>query len=162
MSENVNKPSSILNARNVTYVAVIVAILVSSYLSYLKVSNEHAVCIVGEIFDCGTVLNSIYSEYQGIPIAWMGLTVNIIVIITLLLEPRIAIVGEFAVPFLFGLLLAAFVISVYLVYLQAFVIGAFCPWCLSHEALVTVMFIAASQRVWVWFSGGEEEEVESA
>lgn len=149
------KSSSIFTTRNITYVTVIIAILISGYLSYLKITNEHAACLVGELFDCGTVLNSVYSEYQGIPIAWMGLAVNIIILVTLFLEPRISFVEEYAVPFLFGLILAAFVISVYLVYLQAFVIGAYCPWCLSHEALVTVMFIAASQRAWVWFSGAE-------
>lgn len=149
------KSSSIFTTRNITYVTVIIAILISGYLSYLKITNEHAACIVGELFDCGTVLNSVYSEYQGIPIAWMGLAVNIIILVTLFLEPRISFVEEYAVPFLFGLILAAFVISVYLVYLQAFVIGAYCPWCLSHEALVTVMFIAASQRAWIWFSGAE-------
>jgi uncharacterized membrane protein len=155
MNEKV-KHSSILTPRNIIYVAVIIAIFVSSYLSYLKFTNEHAVCIVGKLFDCGTVLNSVYSDFQGIPIAWIGLAVNIIVIITLLLELRVTIVEEYAAPFLFGLLLAAFVISVYLVYLQAFVIRAYCPWCLSHEALVTVMFIAATQRVWVWFAGADE------
>lgn len=155
MSETVKPSSSRLTSRNVTYIAVILAILVAAYLSYIKFSNAHAVCIVGEIFDCGTVLNSVYSEFMGIPIAWLGLAVDIIVLITLFLEARSGFVESFAVPFLFGLLLAAFVISVYLVYLQARVIHAYCPWCLSHEALVTVMFIAALQRVWVWFSGGE-------
>lgn len=156
MSEKI-KESSILTSRNITYLAVIIAIIVSTYLSYLKITNEHAACIVGELFDCGTVLNSVYSEYQGIPIAWMGLAVNIIVLITLFFEPRIAFIEEYAAPFLFGLLLAAFVISVYLVYLQAFVILAYCPWCLSHEVLVTVMFIAAIQRVWLWFKADEVE-----
>lgn len=159
MSEKTNS-LSILSSRNITYVAVLLAIIVSTYLSYLKITNEHAACIIGELFDCGTVLNSVYSEYAGIPIAWMGLAVNIIVIVTMLLEPRVAFIKEYAAPFLFGLLLAAFVISVYLVYLQAFVILAYCPWCLSHEALVMVMFIAATQRAWIWFKG-EEVELET-
>ena len=109
MSETVKPRASLINPRTITFATVIVAILVSSYLSYLKASNAHAVCIVGGRFDCGTVLNSVYSEFQGIPIAWLGLTVNIIVLITLILETRVGFVGEYAVPFLFGLLLAAFI-----------------------------------------------------
>jgi len=38
--------------------------------------------------------------------------------------------------------LFAFLYSVYLVYLQAFRIQAYCVWCLTHEALITVLFVA--------------------
>ena len=40
----------------------------------------------------------------------------------------------------FGVVLFGFLYSVYLVYLQAAVLRAFCPWCLSHEALITILF----------------------
>jgi len=130
----------IFTAKNATFVLLALAIGVSGYLTYLKFSATEAVCVAGGAFDCGTVLNSVYSEIGGIPIAALGLATNLVVLALLLLENRVGFLREFGTLAVFGVLLFAFIYSVYLVYLQAFVIQAYCPWCLSHEALVTIMF----------------------
>lgn len=127
-------------ARNASIVVVIVAALIAGYLSYLKVSDTAAVCIQGAAFDCGTVLNSAYSELGGIPIAWLGLALDLVVLALLLLENRTAFLQENGRMVVFGVVLFGFLYSVYLVYLQAAVLRAFCPWCLSHEALITILF----------------------
>lgn len=139
--------SSRLTARRASFVVVLLAILISGYLSYLKLDNTPAICIEGAAFDCGTVLNSVYSELAGIPIAWLGLAVNLIVLTLLLLEKRVAFVAEFGITLIFGLVLFAFLFSMYLIYVQAFLIQAFCPWCLMHEALITILFILSAWRL---------------
>jgi uncharacterized membrane protein len=132
--------SSRISARGLSLVVLALAILISGYLSYLKINNATAVCIEGGAFDCGTVLNSRYSELAGIPIAWLGLATNLIVTALLLLEPRVGFLHKNGPMLVFGIVLFAFLFSVFLVYVQAAIIRAFCPWCLTHEALITILF----------------------
>ena len=134
-------------ARTASFVIVILAILVSGYLSYLKIADQAAVCIEGGAFDCGTVLNSVYSEVGGIPIAWLGLAVNLIVLALLLLEYRVGFLREYGKTLIFGVVLFAFIYSVYLVYVQAAILRAYCPWCLTHEALITILVALSIWRV---------------
>ena len=146
------KQSSGLLARNISFVVLALAIGISGYLSYLKLDNTPAVCLVGGAFDCGTVLNSSYSELAGIPIAWLGLAVNLIVTTLLLLENRVEFLREYGVTLVFGLVLFAFLFSVYLVYVQAAIIQAYCPWCLTHEALITILFALSIWRLRAHFA----------
>lgn len=139
-------------ARRASFVVLAFAIGISGYLSYLKLSDTKAACLQGGTFDCGTVLNSSYSEIQGIPIAWLGLAVNLIVLGLLLLETRVGIVKRFGPPMIFGIVLFATIYSVYLVYVQAAIIGSYCPWCLTHEALIFVLFGLSLWRVVKWGS----------
>ena len=135
-------------ARNLSFVVLLLAIVVSGYLSYLKLSHEAAICIESGPFDCGVVLNSVYSEMGGIPIAWLGLGTNLIVITLLLLEPHVDFLRQYGTSLIFGVVLFAFLYSVYLVYVQAFRLLTFCPWCLTHEALITILFILSGRRLY--------------
>ena len=152
------KNGALFSARNLSFVVLFFAILVSGYLSYLKLdTSAHAVCVPGEIFDCGTVLNSVYSEITGIPIAWLGLGVNLVVVSLLLLETRVNFFSQYSVPLVFGLLLFATLFSVYLIYVQAVLITKYCPWCLSHEAMVFIVFGLSSKRLMTWMNSEELE-----
>lgn len=152
MSEIAEQPQHLTmrNTRRVMYVVLVLAIIVSGYLSYLKISSREAVCIEAAVFDCGTVLNSVYSELGGIPIAWLGLAVNLIVITLLTLELRVGFLRRYGVALIFGLELFAFLFSMYLIYVQAVLIQAFCPWCLSHEAFITILFFLSLWRLRHW------------
>lgn len=142
------KTPSRINARTLSMVILAFAIGISGYLSYLKLANTDAQCISGGLFDCGTVLNSIYSEIGGIPIAWLGLGLNLIVLALIVAQPRLNFLREFGTFIIFGLVLWAFVFSMWLIYVQAFRIRAFCPWCLSHEALITLLFLVWVRQLW--------------
>ncbi|MGJ3238080.1 MAG: vitamin K epoxide reductase family protein [Anaerolineae bacterium] len=156
--ETKTKNNPLFSARNLSFVILAVAIGVSGYLSYLKVdTNARPACSVGDVFDCGTVLNSVYSEIMGVPIAWLGLGVNLLVVALLVLEPRVPFFSEYSVPLIFGVLLFAFLFSVYLVYVQAFLITRYCPWCLSHEALVAAVFALSTKRLMDWMDRDESQ-----
>lgn len=142
------KATGFLNATILSYIVLAAAIAVSGYLSYLKIASADAVCVSGGRFDCGTVLNSVYSEIAGIPIAWLGLGTNLVILGLLALRNRIGFLREFGVMLIFGVVLFAFIYSVYLVYLQAFVMRAYCQWCLTHEALIAVLFVIWSHQIW--------------
>ena len=134
--------------RTLSLIVLVLAIGVSGYLSYLKASDAKAMCVSGAKFDCGTVLNSVYSEQFGIPIAWWGLATNLVITALLLTEQRVTFLQRNGTVIVFMIVLFAFLYSVYLVYLQAAVIKAYCPWCLTHEALITILFGIIGSHTW--------------
>ena len=153
------KQNSLFSARNMSFVVLFFAILVSGYLSYLKAdTSAQAVCVPGAVFDCGTVLNSVYSEILGVPIAWLGLGLNLLLVALLILETRLSFLAQYSAPIIFGVLLFAFLFSVYLVYVQAVLITKYCPWCLTHEALVTIVFALSVKRLMDWMNTGSTIE----
>ncbi len=87
---------------------------------------------------CDQVLNSVYSRFLGIPIAWFGLLFYVLVAGCGLFE--LFGVGH---PLRFSMVAVslAFLFTLYLVYLQAWVIKAFCDYCLLSACLVTALFV---------------------
>jgi len=140
-------PTFRITLRHICFVILIAAIAVSGYLSYLKASGSDAVCMDSGAFDCGTVLNSAYSEISGIPISWLGLATNAIVLMLLLIEPHLGFTRQFGPTLVMGPVLFAFLFSMYLIYVQAQLIKAYCPWCLSHEALISLLFVLTVFRL---------------
>jgi len=140
-------PKFQVTLRHICFVILIAAIGVSGYLSYLKASGENAVCVDSGKFDCGVVLNSAYSEISGIPISWLGLATNLIVLTLLLAEPRLGLLRQFGPTIMMGPVLFAFLFSMYLIYVQSQLIKHFCPWCLTHEGLISVLFLLTVARL---------------
>lgn len=134
--------------RIASLISVAVGLFISGYLSYLKLATAPAACIAGGPFDCNLVLNSLYSTFLGIPIAYLGFGLYLIIGSLLLLEDRISILQTDGRLILFGLALFGWIYSMWLVYVQFFVLQALCPWCLSHEANFTILFFMTSLRLW--------------
>ncbi|MCA0455366.1 MAG: vitamin K epoxide reductase family protein [Chloroflexi bacterium] len=131
----------------VSIVLVIFGIFFSGYLSYVKIANVQTVCVQGSAFNCEVVTNSIYSRLFNIPIAYLGLATNLVILTLLLLQKRIGILQEYGVLIQFGIILFAFLFSVWLVYVQFFRLQALCIWCLLHELYVTLLFITSIIRL---------------
>jgi uncharacterized membrane protein len=130
------------------WISLVFGILVTTYLSYLKATSVPAVCVVGSVFNCGAVLNSAYSVFMGIPIAYLGLFMYLTLAVILFFERSIPFLQENGKILMFGIGLFAWMFSMYLVYLQFFVLGALCPWCLSHETNMTILFVMLCVRLW--------------
>jgi uncharacterized membrane protein len=138
-------------------VMLILALGVSGYLSYLKMfPSTEAACIAGGAFDCNTVLNSRFSEVMDIPIAYLGFVTNIIMLVGLIVEKKVPNLSAISPLLVFFVALFAFIFSVYLVYVQAAIIGAYCPWCLTHELLIALIFGAAGWRLKLSWATAEE------
>jgi uncharacterized membrane protein len=87
---------------------------------------------------CDQVLNSPYAAVFGIPVAWFGLAFYL----TTAGCALFALFGfEQALRLSFLLASLALAFSVYLLYLQAMVIQAFCDYCLLSAFLVTLIFV---------------------
>ena len=121
-------------------VAVIAAAgaAVAAYLTYVHYHPDALVCTGGG--GCEAVQESSYAELVGIPVALLGLCAYLAVLALVAWDTPIARMLAAAV----GLAAAGF--AAYLVMLQAFVIDAWCVWCLVND-LVLVPLLALS-TVW--------------
>ena len=130
------------NARETASIAVpVLAVLgigVAAYLTYVEMSGTLAVC--GPVGDCNTVQQSPYARVAGVPVGGLGLAGYAMILVAWGLS-RTGRPGM-ARRATLGLLLMVFVgvlFSVYLTFLEPFVIGATCMWCLTSAVIMTLL-----------------------
>jgi uncharacterized membrane protein len=112
--------------------------LVSAYLAYVETTGATAVC--GPVGDCNTVQQSQYATLFGIvPIGVLGLVGYGLMLVLWVfgLEGRPS--AGLARRLLLAAAIAGTVFSLYLTFLEPFVIGATCFWCLSSAAIVSAL-----------------------
>jgi len=125
----------------------IIGIGVAGYLAYVEFNQVEAVC--GPVGNCNTVQQSEYATLFGIlPIGVLGvmgyLVIIILWLISLLDLPRYTRILNLA---LFGVTLFGILFSIYLTFLEPFVIGATCIWCLSSAVIMTILFMLAAGKL---------------
>jgi uncharacterized membrane protein len=125
--------------RRVAAVIALVGIAVASYIAIADASRGSPVCLAGG-HGCETVANSKYSHLAGINVAVLGIGGYVLLLASAVLrgDP-----GRFS-----GLLFAAigFGFSLYLTYLELFVIDAICQWCVASAVLMTCLLAVNSAR----------------
>jgi uncharacterized membrane protein len=118
---------------------LLIGLGVAGYLSYIEVGEKQAIC--GPIGNCNEVQNSAYAKLFGIlPIGVLGM----IGYITMLIAwgvwkfgpKKMHMLGALA---LWGMSLFGIAFSIYLTFLEPFVIGATCMWCLSSALVMTAL-----------------------
>jgi uncharacterized membrane protein len=96
---------------------------------------------------CTDVLTSKYSEIAGIPLSWFGLafyvTIFSLAIFTIFEDPSRP--SGFPLKMIFYLAGAGLIVSALLVGIQAFILKAFCEYCLLSAALVLSIFLLSPQ-----------------
>lgn len=126
-------------------ILAVIGLIDSIYLSWEKIFHVEVFC--GGSGDCQTVANSPYSEIAGIPIAYLGVGVYIVIIALLYLEGRGTFWRQNSPLIIFGLTLAGTIYSIYLTYLEIAVIYAICPYCVISAVVMTLLFIVAIIRL---------------
>jgi uncharacterized membrane protein len=117
---------------------------VAAYLAYTKLADTSVVC--GPVGDCDAVQTSVYSELLGVPVAVLG-ALNYLGILGLWAASRLAKrqAADVARLGLFGLALVGALFSLYLTFLEPFVIGAVCAWCLASAVTMTFTLLLATR-----------------
>jgi uncharacterized membrane protein len=124
-----------------THVGVVVLALagigISAYMTFVEATGTVAVC--GPVGDCNTVQQSQFALLFGvIPLGALGLVGYAAILLAWLagrwLNGRNA---ERAIVFAFGLSAFGTLFSIVLTFLEPFVIGATCTWCLSSALAMT-------------------------
>jgi uncharacterized membrane protein len=128
-------------------VLALLGIGVSSYLTYEKLIGGQLVCLGGGQ-GCEIVQYSPYSQIGPIPVAVLGLIGYLSFLVVTALQLRSSRERRRMLAGLnFGLALGAFLYSVYLTYLELFVIYAICSWCVVSAIVVTLILILATWEV---------------
>jgi len=124
---------------------ITIGLLVAGYMTYVETQQVEAVC--GPLGDCNTVQQSSYARLFGLlPIGVLGILGYLLILFAWLVKTfgneknrRLAILS------LRGLTLFGTLFSIYLTFLEPFVIGATCAWCLTSAVLMTALFWLTSR-----------------
>ena len=120
-------------------VVALAGVAVAGYLTVVHYRPESLICTGGG--GCETVQESEYAELLGIPVALLGLGAYLAVLALVLWDTPLARTLAAAVG------LAGLGFAAYLVILQAFVIEAWCVWCLVNDlAFVPLLALLAVVR----------------
>lgn len=121
----------------------VVGLSVSTYLWIAKTGVTELVC--GTFGDCISVNFSVYADIAGIPVAFAGMAVYFVLTILSLLawfgyESQVTIVA-------FTLAFAAALFSLYFTGIEAFVLRAYCVWCLISWLVITSLAVLWGRRL---------------
>ena len=139
--------SSLLDRRRESALVVFsgAGVAIAGYLSWVAVEGPDAiVCGPG---NCGAVQSSEYAEIGTVPVAMLGLTMYVLLLLLAVVRrfrddaPRVTGV------WIFSLALAGTAYSAYLTYVELFVIDAICSWCVASALVVTATFVLALPEI---------------
>ncbi len=144
-------------------VLLVIGLGVAFYLSFVEVSGTEAIC--GPVGDCNTVQTSPYAILFGVlPVGILGLVGYLLIglgwVVAMFGPQSLRFTAKTAI-FLFALFGILF--SIYLTFLEPFVIGASCVWCLSSAIIMTLVTInATSLALDAWAETGELSDEDDA
>lgn len=112
---------------------------VAGYLAFIEVAGNTAVC--GPVGDCNTVQQSEYARLFGVlPIGVAGVAGYIGVIVAWSVARRTGTrLADIATVALLGGAIVGTLFSAYLTFLEPFVIGATCMWCITSALVITAI-----------------------
>jgi uncharacterized membrane protein/glutaredoxin len=131
----------------------VAGLAIAAYLSYVELTQTSAFC--GPVGNCNTVQQSPYAWLWGVvPVGILGAAGYIAILAAWAIgrwgQGRMAAWGKLAL-----LALAGFgtLFSIYLTYLEPFVIGATCIWCLISAVIMTALLALNWQPgIAAWFA----------
>ena len=106
----------------------------TTYLTALHLAGVNVVCIASS--GCSQVLRSVYASFHGIPLAGLG----VLGYFAVFSAATFSLFGYRRAPqFLAGIVGTMFLITLWLLYLQAYVLHAFCDYCLLSASLIFLL-----------------------
>jgi uncharacterized membrane protein len=130
---------------------------IAIYLSFIEVSKTEPLC--GPVGDCGAVQQSKYAYLFGvIPIGILGMVGYFSILVLWVLSKF----GPISMQKWASLLIWIFAwfglfFSIYLTFLEPFVIGATCAWCISSALVMTSLLWAATPKAKAFWAIEEDE-----
>lgn len=133
-----------MNRRRAVAVLALLGALDATYLllGKLGITTGYVCSVTG---GCEVVNTSPYSEFLGVPVAAIGLLgyLAILIVALVALQPRW--LADRRPDLVLGLLSGvAVAFSLYLTYIEMFVLRAVCQWCLVSQLIIIVILVLAS------------------
>ena len=126
-------------------ILTVVGLLVSVYMTIYKLTDNNAMCLGSG--DCSTVNASRYAEVNGIPVALIGVLGYAAILALLIFEGRPGFLQQNGSLLVFGLALTGFLFTAWLIYVEVALIKALCPFCITSQIAMTLIFILATIRL---------------
>lgn len=138
----------------------LVGLAVAGYLTYVEATQSTAIC--GPVGDCNAVQQSSYAKLFGVlPIGVLGLLGYLGIAGAWLVSQRTSgAIQRYATLAMMGMAFFGVSFSIYLTYLEPFVIGATCMWCLSSAVIITAQMWLALPPTLEVLEETELEEVD--
>jgi len=125
----------------VMLILIIVGLAVAGYLTYVETQAVAAVC--GPVGDCNAVQSSPYARLFGVlPVGLLGM-IGYVAILAAWLWGRFRAdrLADYAPLAVHGMTVLGVLFSIYLTYLEPFVIRAVCVWCLTSAVIMTLLML---------------------
>lgn len=125
------------NIINLFILISLIGILDASYLTFEHFSINNIICNINDT--CNIVLTSKYAEILGVPLAILGLMYYLTIFINSFLFKITKYTGYKLI--LLYLPIFSFFFSIWLVYLQLFILNSICIYCMASAIISTMIFI---------------------
>ena len=123
----------------------VLGLLVSIYMTIYKVTSNNSMCLGSG--DCSTVNASKYSEVNGIPVAVIGVLGYAAILAVHYFENRNRFFKQNGTLIIFGMALTGFLFTLWLIYVEVAILKALCPFCVTSQTAMTLIFIIAVIRL---------------
>jgi uncharacterized membrane protein len=120
-------------------VLCILGLFIAGYLSYVEIAGARAIC--GPVGDCNAVQSSRYAKLWGFfPVAVLGIIGYVGILAAWLVKHfgSPAILGYTSLA-MWALALLGTLFMIYLTFLEPFVIGSTCAWCITNAIVITLL-----------------------
>ena len=131
--------------KQVIIVLTVLGLLVSIYMTIYKVTNNESMCIGSG--GCSIVNASGYSEVRGIPVAVFGVIGYLSILALFYLERKPGFFQTNGSMLQFTVTLTGFLFTVWLIYVEVALLDAYCPFCITSQVAMTLIFILTVIRV---------------
>lgn len=130
-----------MNTQTILYVFGTIGVLDTLYLIYHKLKGTDVACPFFPKEWCRKVQYSPQSKTFGVPNSFAGFGMYVAILVLTFFYAG----GSVAFWPIQAIVTFGFLFSMYFTYIQAFVLRAFCTWCVLSAINFTIMFIA------IWF-----------
>jgi uncharacterized membrane protein/thiol-disulfide isomerase/thioredoxin len=130
-----------------TWIVPVLSVLgigVAIYLTFIETTHQQAIC--GPIGNCNTVQQSPYAHLFGfLPVGLLGVIGYSAILLAWLVQNFSSQqIHHFASVAIWAMSWFGILFSIYLTFLEAFVIGSTCVWCISSALLMTLILWAST------------------
>jgi uncharacterized membrane protein len=116
---------------------------VAIYLSYVETRSVEAMC--GPVGDCNAVQSSSYARQFGLPVGVLGMLAYLLILAAWAWKRLRG--DKLSGLAIFILAASGTLFSIYLTYLELFVIRAVCLWCLASAVIIALLLLLSLPAV---------------
>jgi uncharacterized membrane protein/thiol-disulfide isomerase/thioredoxin/glutaredoxin len=121
-----------------TVILIVAGLSVAAYLSYVEIHATSAIC--GPIGECNLVQSSPYARlFDILPVGVLGVMGYLLLLIALAGRRFLPRLRRLSAWGFFGMAFSGSAFSLYLTWLERFIIRAICIWCIASAVLMTLL-----------------------